>query len=188
MLSHPTLDKLQELRLTGMAKALEEQQVLSGIEELSFAERLGLLVDRELTERENRRLKMRLDKARLGQAAAIEDVDLRTPRGLDRALFAALCSCQWIAEHLNVLVTGPTGSGKSYLACALAQKACREGFSVLYHRLPRPLPDLGLAKADGRYGKLLAALARADLLGLDDWAVHPLTDVQRRDLLEILED
>jgi DNA replication protein DnaC len=188
MLSHPTLDKLQELRLTGMAKALEEQQVLSGIEELSFAERLGLLVDRELTERENRRLKMRLDKARLGQAAAIEDVDLRTPRGLDRALFAALCSCQWIAEHLNVLVTGPTGSGKSYLACALAQKACREGFSVLYHRLPRLLPDLGLAKADGRYGKLLAALARADLLVLDDWAVHPLTDVQRRDLLEILED
>src|SRR5262249_13343273 len=159
------------LRLTGMAKALAEQQAMAGIEELSFAERLGLLVDRELTERENRRLKMRLDKARLGQAAAVEEVGLRKPRGLDPALFASLCSCQWIAQPLNVLVTGPTGSGKSYLACALAQKACREGYSVLYHRLPRLLPDLALAKADGRYGKLLAALARADLLVLDDWAL-----------------
>jgi DNA replication protein DnaC len=188
MLTHPTLEKLQELRLTGMAKALEEQLQMSGLEELGFAERLGLLVDREMTERENRRLKDRLAKARLRQAAAVEDVDLRTPRGLDRAQFLALCSCQWVTEHLNVLITGPTGAGKSFLACALAQKACREGFTALYHRLPRLLSELATAKADGRYPKLLSSLARADVLVLDDWCLHPLSDSNRRDLLEILED
>lgn len=188
MLTHPTLEKLQELRLTGMIKALEEQLAMTGLEELGFVERLGLLVDRELSERENRRLKTRLEKARLRQAAAVEDVDWRTPRGLDRSLFLALCSCQWIGQHHNVLITGPTGAGKSFLACALAQKACREGFSALYYRVPRLLPELGLAKADGRYNKLLATLARTDLLVLDDWGLHPLTDGQRRDLLEILED
>jgi DNA replication protein DnaC len=189
MLIHPTLEKLQALRLTGMIKALEEQLSRSeGLEELGFAERLGLLVDREMTERENRRLKTRLEKARLRQAAAVEDVDLRTPRGLDRSLFLALCSCQWIRQHLNLLITGPTGAGKSFLACALAHKACREGFTVLYHRVPRLLAELGTARADGRYPKLLAGLARADLLVLDDWGLHPLSDSQRRDLLEILED
>ena len=188
MLSHPTLEKLQALRLTGMAKALEEQLQMSGLEELSFVERLGLLVDREMTERENRRLKDRLAKARLRQAAAVEDVDLRTPRGLDRSQFLALCSCQWVREHLNVLITGPTGAGKSFLACALAQKACREGFTALYHRLPRLLSELATAKADGRYPKLLSSLARADVLVLDDWCLHPLSDSHRRDLLEILED
>src|SRR5206468_7792040 len=170
MLIHPTLEKLQALRLTGMVKGLEEQLSMSeGLEELGFAERLGLLVDREMTERENRRLKTRLEKARLRQAAAVEDVDLRAPRGLDRALFLALCSCQWVTQHLNVLITGATGAGKSFLACALAQKACREGFTALYHRLPRLLPELATAKADGRYSKVLAGLARADVLVLDDW-------------------
>ena len=188
MLTHPTLEKLQALRLTGMAKALEEQMQMIGLEELSFAERLGLLVDREMTERESRRLKDRLAKARLRQAAAVEDVDLRTPRGLDRSLFLALCSCQWVIQHLNVLITGPTGAGKSFLACALAQKACREGFTALYHRLPRLLSELATAKADGRYPKLLSGLARVDVLVLDDWCLHPLTDSHRRDLLEILED
>ncbi len=188
MLTHPTLDKLQALRLTGMAKALEEQLQMTGLEELGFVERLGLLVDRELTDRENRRLKDRLAKARFRQAAAVEDVDLRTPRGLDRSQFLALCSCQWVTQHLNVLITGPTGAGKSFLACALAQKACREGFSALYHRLPRLLAELSTAKADGRYPKLLSSLARADVLVLDDWGLHPLTDSHRRDLLEILED
>jgi len=133
-------------------------------------------------------LKDRLAKARLRQAAAVEDVDLRAPRGLDRSLFLSLCSCQWITQHLNILITGPTGAGKSFLACALAQKACREGFTALYHRLPRLLPELATAKADGRYSKLLAGLARADVLVLDDWCLHPLTDANRRDLLEILED
>lgn len=188
MLTHPTLEKLQALRLTGMVKALEEQLQMTGLEELSFAERLGLLVDREMTERESRRLKDRLAKARLRQAAAVEDVDLRTPRGLDRSQFLALCSCQWVTEHLNILITGPTGAGKSFLACALAQKACREGFTALYHRLPRLLSELSTAKADGRYPKLLSSLARADVLVLDDWCLHPLTDSHRRDLLEILED
>jgi DNA replication protein DnaC len=188
MLTHPTLEKLQALRLTGMAKGLEEQLQMTGVEELGFAERLGLLVDREMTERESRRLKDRLAKARLRQAAAVEDVDLRAPRGLDRSLFLSLCSCQWVSQHLNVLITGPTGAGKSFLACALAQKACREGFTALYHRLPRLLPELAMAKSDGRYSKLLAGLARADVLVLDDWCLHPLTDANRRDLLEILED
>lgn len=188
MLSHPTLEKLHALRLTGMAKGLEEQLQMTGLEELGFAERLGLLVDREMTERESRRLKDRLAKARLRQTASVEDVDLRTPRGLDRALFVSLCSCQWVTQHLNILITGATGAGKSFLACALAQKACREGFTALYQRLPRLLPELALAKADGRYSKVLAGLARVDVLVLDDWGLHPLADAHRRDLLEILED
>ncbi len=188
MLTHPTLEKLQALRLTGMLKGLEEQLQMSGLDELGFAERLGLLVDREMTERENRRLKDRLAKARLRQAAAVEDVDLRMPRGLDRSLFLSLCSCQWVSQHLNVLITGPTGAGKSFLACALAQKACREGFTAAYHRVPRLLSELGTAKADGRYSKLLVNLARIEVLVLDDWGMHPLGDAQRRDLLEIMED
>ena len=188
MLTHPTLEKLQELRLSGMVKGLEEQMQMTGLEDLGFVERLGLLVDREMTERENRRLKDRLAKARLRQSAAVEDVDLRTPRGLDRSLFVSLCSCQWITQHLNVLITGKTGTGKSFLACALAQKACREGFTVAYHRVPRLLSDLGTAKVDGRYSKLLSSLSRIDLLVLDDWGLQPLVDAQRRDLLEILED
>jgi DNA replication protein DnaC len=188
MLTHPTLEKLQTLRLTGMLKGLEEQLQMTGLEELGFAERLGLLVDREITERDNRRLKDRLAKARLRHAAVVEDVDLRTPRGLDRSVFLTLCSCQWITQHLNVLITGKTGTGKSFLACALAQKACREGFTAAYHRIPRLLSELATAKTDGRYPKLLAGLARADVLILDDWCLHPLTDAYRRDLLEILED
>jgi DNA replication protein DnaC len=188
MLSHPTLEKLQTLKLTGMVKGLEEQLRMTGLEDLGFAERLGLLIDREITERENRRLKDRLAKARLRHTAAVEDVDLRTPRGLDRSVFLALCSCQWVTQHLNVLITGKTGTGKSYLACALAQKACREGFSAAYHRVPRLLAELATAKSDGRYAKVLAGVARVDVLVLDDWGLHALNDASRRDLLEILED
>jgi DNA replication protein DnaC len=188
VLTHPTLEKLQALRLMGMVKGFEEQLQMTGIDELGFAERLGLLADREATERDSRRLKDRLAKARLRQTACVEDVDLRAPRGLDRSLFVALCSCQWISQHFNVLITGKTGTGKSFLACALAQKACREGFSALYHRVPRLLSELATGKADGRYSKLLAGLARADVLVLDDFCLHPLTDAPRRDLLEILED
>jgi DNA replication protein DnaC len=188
VLSHPTLEKLHILHLTGMVKALAEQLERSDLDELGFVERLGLLVDREMTERESRRLKYRLDKSHLPSAAVAEDVDFRIQRGLDRALFLTLCSSQWIRDHLNILITGSTGSGKSFLACALAHKACRDGLSVAYHRLPRLLPELAIAKADGRYAKILANLARTDLLVLDDWGLLALTDNHRRDLLEILED
>lgn len=188
MLIHPTLELLQRLRLNGMYKALQEQLQMPDIGSLSFEERLGLLLERELTERETRRLKTRLKQAKLRENAAIEDLDYRTHRGLDRALMTRLASCQWIGEHLNVLITGPTGVGKTWIACALAQKACREGFSARYLRLPRLLQQLGIARADGSYPKLLAELARTDLLVLDDWGLTPLNDEQRRDLLEILDD
>lgn len=171
-----------------MATALQEQLQSSEVQGLSFDERLGLLVDRELTERENRRLQSLLRKAHLRQSASVEDVNYRHPRNLDRSLFSSLTSCRWVQTRHNVLITGKTGLGKTYLACALAQKACREGYSAQYLRLPRLLPDLALARADGRYGKLLGSLAKVDVLVLDDWGLAPMSDAHRRDLLEIVED
>jgi DNA replication protein DnaC len=188
MLNHPTLEKLAALKLGGMLKALEEQMQMSEATALSFEERLGLLVDREWIERENRRLSGRLAKARLRQAAALEDVDWRTPRGLDKSVVLALGSCQWIAQHQNCLITGPTGVGKSWLACALGHKACREGYSVLYLRLTRLWRELAVARGDGRYLKLLAGLSRMDLIILDDLGTEALGEAERHDLLEILED
>ncbi|MBU0483928.1 MAG: IS21-like element helper ATPase IstB [Proteobacteria bacterium] len=188
MLKHPTLDKLQALRLPGMLKALTEQQQMPDINNLGFEERLGLLVDREMTERENRRLATRLKKASLRQSASLEDLDFKSSRGLDRALILSLVACTWIARGINVLICGPTGVGKSYLACALAHKACLQGYSALYLHLPRLFEELRLAKADGRYGKLMLAYAKTDLLVLDDWGLAPMADQQRRDLLELLED
>jgi DNA replication protein DnaC len=188
MLNHPTLDKLQDLRFTGMAKALTEQMALPDIEELSFEERLGLLVDREVTEREDRRLTTRLRQAKLKQNACIEDIDFKQSRGLDKSLVLDLAQCQWIKKHLNLLITGPTGVGKTWVACALAQKACREGFTSLYLRLPRLLQELPIAKGDGTYTRLMSRLAKVDVLILDDWGLSKLIAEQRRDLLEILED
>lgn len=188
MLTQPTMDKLEALRLSGMAKALIEQREMSEIDSLGFEERLGLLVDRELTERENRRLRSRLKRARLRQAAVLEDLDYRTPRGLDKGLMASLASGRWITEHLNILITGPTGVGKSWVACALAHQACRQGHRVLYQRVPRLFHDLEMGRADGRYGKLMLQLARCDVLVLDDWGLATFTQDQRHDLLEILED
>jgi DNA replication protein DnaC len=188
MLSHPTLERLHELQLRGMARAFEEQMQMPDLGELSFAERLGLLVDREAADRESRRLARRLKEAKLRLEAAVEDLDFRIPRGLDKRLVLSLASCGWIDQRLNVLITGPTGVGKSYLACALAHKACRDGYTVLYHRLSRLLGELALARGDGRYPQLLARLGKARLLVLDDWGLEPLTDTHRRDLLEILED
>ena len=188
MLNHPTLDKLQTLRLSGMLKALSEQQQMPEINSIGFEERFGLLVDREMTERESRRLGTRLKKAKLRHSCCFEDIDFKTPRGLDKTLILSLAACSWIVRGINVLVCGPTGVGKSYLACALAHKACLEGHSVLYLRLPRLFEELRLAKADGRYGKLMLGYAKTDLLVLDDWGLTPMTDVQRRDLLELLED
>ena len=188
MLSHPTLDRLHALQLRGMARAFEEQMQMPECAELSFAERLGLLVDREAADRESRRLARRLKDAKLRQEAAIEDLDFRIPRGLDKRLVLSLAGCGWIDQHLNVLITGPTGVGKTWLACALAHKACRDGYSARYLRLPRLMQDLPIAKADGRYAKLLRDYAKADLVVLDDWGLMPMNADTRRDLLEILDD
>jgi len=188
MLNHPTLDKLHALRFTGMARALTDQMALPDIDDLSFEERLGLLIDREMTEREDRRLQTRLRQAKLKQNACIEDIDFKQSRGLDKSLILDLAQCEWIKRHLNLLITGPTGVGKTWVACALAQKACREGFTSLYLRLPRLLQELPIAKGDGTYARLLARLAKVDVLILDDWGLSKLIAEQRRDLLEILED
>lgn len=188
MLRHATLDQLAELKLHGMAKAFEEQLSMSDVAELSFEERLGLLVEREATERAARRLTARLRKAKLREQAAIEDIDFRARRGLDKRQILRLASCQWVADHLNVLVTGKAGVGKTFLACALGHKACREGYSVLYLRLPRLFRALAIARADGSYEKLLRSYARTDLIILDDWGLAPIGATERRDLLEILED
>jgi len=188
MLTNPTIEKLQDLRLTGMQSAYHEQRESSQYESLTFDERFGLIVDREHTERHNRRLTTRLRKAKLRLTASLEDIDYRQPRGLDKGLLLSLANCDWIRQHHNCIITGPTGAGKTYLACALGHKACREGFTVQYRRLPRLFQDLALAKGDGRYPKLLTALAKTDLLILDDWTTALLTDEQRRDLLEITED
>lgn len=189
MLTHPVADKLRELNLEGMAKALEEQRQSDLYDPMSFEERLALMVDREATERDNRRLSRRLRNAKLRYPeACIEDLNLKLPRSLDRSVIQQLASCQWVRNAYNVFITGATGVGKTYLACALAQKACREGFDSLYLRTTPLFQDLALAKADGRYKRLLAGLARERLIILDDWGLAPLGDEQRRDLLEIVED
>jgi DNA replication protein DnaC len=188
MLTHPITDKLQQMKFYGMLTAFEEQMQMADIEKITFQDRLALLVDREMTVRENRRLKTRLRKAKLREDACIEDVDFRHPRGLDKSLFISLADCRFIKEHNNVLIIGPTGVGKTYLACALAQNACRNGYTALYFRLPRLLHDLSIAKADGRYSNLLKSIARTDLLVLDDWGLSKFVKEQRYDLLEILED
>ena len=188
MLAHPTSEKLVTLGLAGMAKALDEQRRSPAIETLSFEERLGLLVDREAAERDARRLVTRLKFAALRQSACVEDLDLRTPRGLDRAVIAHLVEGRWIDRAENLLVTGATGLGKSWIACALGHKACRDGRSVLYHRVPRLFEQLAIARGDGRYARLLKTITRVDLLILDDWGLAALTAGERRDLLEILED
>lgn len=188
MMHHPTLDKLQKLKLTGMINALQDQQSHADINRMSFEERLGLMVDRELTERDNRRMQTRLRSAKLKQNTALEDTDFKRPRGLDRSLILKLADCKWVAEHLNILITGPTGIGKTWLACALAHKACREGYSSYYVRLPRLLQELDMGRADGRYGKMMINLAKANVLVVDEWGLAILTDQHRRDLLEILDD
>jgi DNA replication protein DnaC len=188
MLTHPIIEKLQMMKFYGMRKAFEDQLQMADIDKFSFEERFGLIVDREKTEREDRQLKTRLRKAGLRLAASIEDIDFDHPRGLDKGLILSLASCQWLKANHNVFITGPTGVGKSYLACALAQKACRQGYSALYLRLPKLFADLGLAKGDGRYAKLLSTLAKTNLLVLDDWGLSKLNKEQQRDFLEIIED
>ena len=188
MLAHPTQERLLTLGLTGMAKALDEQRRQPDIAVLAFEERLALLLDRETMERENKRLVTRLRFAALRQEAVVEDVDLRAARGLDRALFQKLATGDWIDRKQNLLIVGPAGVGKSWIACALGHKACRDNRSVAYHRVPRLLEALALARGDGRYARLLKAISRVQLLILDDWGLAPLTGEQRRDLLEIMDD
>lgn len=183
-----SIEKLSRMRLYTMADALEEQLRQPSLQELSFDERIAMLIDREWIARENRKLKRRLKIARLKQQASIEDTDFRHPRGLDKSVMLTLSSCNWITNHQNVIITGQTGIGKSYLAEALAQKACREGFTALFYRSPRLFSDLAIARGDGSYGKLLGKLAKMDLLIVDDWGLSILDDAERRDFLEIMED
>ena len=188
MLIHPTAERLRALGLAAMADALVELQNAPDAAELTREDWLGLLVDREATSRDNKRLARRLREARLRQAAVVEDVDFRAPRGLDRALFQKLASCEWVRDHHHLVVVGPTGIGKSWLACALGHKACREGFSVLYKRATRLFSDLTQARGEGRLPRLLTTLERIRLLIVDDWGPEPLNAEQRRDLLEIVDD
>ena len=188
MLLEPTLTRLRELRLTGMADALEEQQAVPDVQSLSFEDRLVLLVEREATVREDRRLTRLLRQAKLRLPATIEDLDFRSPRGLDRSLILRLASSDWIRNHKVVLITGATGTGKTYLACALAQAACRQGLSSRYLRLTRLIEDMALARADGSYPKLMNRLQKTDLLAIDDYGLAPLNPIERRDLLEVIED
>jgi DNA replication protein DnaC len=188
MLTHPTLEQLHALGLHGMAKAFKELDGNPEARALEHAEWLALLLEHESTLRRQKRFETRARAARLRQSASIEDVDYRASRGLDRALFRKLVTCEWIRTRRNLIITGPCGVGKSWLACALGHKACKEDLSVLYHRVPRLFAALVLARGDGRYAKLLRSIGRAKLLILDDWGPETLSPEQARDLLEIVED
>ena len=188
MLTHPTIEKLQALHLTAMAHAFEQQRGSSQHAELSFEDRFGLLVETEWTAREQRRLVQRLRHAKLRYPACLEDVDFATPRGLAREVVLSLGTGGWIRDHHNVLITGPTGIGKSWLACAFVQSACRQGCTATYVRMPRLLHELAVSRGDGSYARLLARFAKLDLLAIDDWLLAALTDAERRDLLEVIED
>lgn len=185
MLTIPTLERLRELKFHGMAKSFEEQLRSSGSEDLNFEERLSLMVDQEMTERENRRLKSRLRQAKLRQQACMEDIDYRHSRRLDKSLMMSLKSCKWVRENLNVIITGPTGAGKSFIACALGHRACMEGYRSTYFRAPRLFHELAVARRDG---KMMNAIAKSHLLIIDDWGLSALTEPEQRDLLEILEE
>ncbi len=188
MLIHPTIDKLNNMRLTGMAKGFRAQMENPEIHNLPFEDRLALIVDMEFMERENRQLATRLNGAKLRQNAVLEDLDTKASRGIDRALLASLATCQWVKRRHNLLITGPTGVGKTWLACALSHTACRQGITAVYHRLPALMQDLDLARHDGRYKKAMRALAKTELLVLDDLGIAPLSAEQLRDLLEIIDE
>lgn len=189
MLAEPTIEKLKTLHLYTMANAWIAQRSDPASQELDFDTRLGLIIEAELLARDNKRVAKLLRDAKLRiPGACIEDVDYAPKRELDRALLKQLATGRWIADKKNVLVTGMTGVGKTYIACALAQQACRQGMRALYRRVPRLFDELALARADGTYTRLLSRFARIDVLILDDWGLAPLTDAQRRDVLEIIED
>jgi len=183
-----TMEKLMAMKLHGMAQAYDEQRQQSQITDLSFDERLAMLIDRQWIWKEDRALTARLKYAQLKQAACLEDIDYRSPRGLSRALLDQLASGEWIRHHHSCLITGPTGAGKSFVACALAHKACREGYRALYYYIPKLFRELDIAQADGSLTSLLKKLAKVDLLLIDDWGLSPLSADQYRLFLEILDD
>lgn len=187
MLLQVTIEKLYEMRLVGMAKALEHQLTLQDCHDLSFEDRLGLIVDQELTYRENRKLAVRLKGANL-KKACIENINYKKQRGLEKSTVKQLATCDWVRQKRNVLVHGPTGIGKTYVCCALAHQSCQHGFTALYERVPRLVHSLMVARADGSYRKLLAKLAKIDVLILDDFGIQTLVDDSARDLLEVIDD
>jgi len=187
MLNNPSLEKLRALRLTGMAEALQDQ-LNKPLPDLDFESRLGFLIEREWLLRENRKTTRRLSQAKLQQPACIENLDFKHPRGLNKAAIMELAQGQWIRQHLNLLITGPTGCGKTYLACAFAHRACLTGFTSRYYRLPRLWNELKISRANGTYGSWLSQLAKIDILILDDWGLVSPDGDQCRDLLEILDD
>lgn len=188
MLNQPTLEKLQTMKLHGMADAFRTQLETADTSQLSFEERFAMLVDQQWLWKENRALARRLRAARLKERGVIEDIDYQHPRGLDRKLIRTLASSEWVRQHQNLLLIGPTGIGKTWLGCALAQKACRDGFTILHKRSPELFRDLAVAHVDGSFGRLLTKLARIDILVLDDFAMAPLKDSERRDFLELCDD
>lgn len=188
MLIHQTLDRLHQMKLTGMARAIADQMEKTDFNDYSFEERLGLLVEYEWTYRQNKRLAILLKQAKLRLDACVEDINYVHPRGLDRGLMKSLATCQWLNDHHNVIITGPTGIGKTFIACALANAACRLAFTARYYRLPRLLQDMALARADGTYPRVLSRLAKTDLLILDEWGMASFNDMQGRDLLELVDD
>jgi DNA replication protein DnaC len=188
MLTEQTIEKLYHMKLNGMAEAFKEQLQQPDITDLSFQERLSLLVDRQWTWKEERRMRRLLSNARLKINACIEDIDYRAPRGVEKSLILQLASCDWIRYAHNVIITGPTGVGKSYLACALANRACRMGYSAFYIRIPKLFQDLAIGKADGSYTKIMNKLSKSKVLVLDDLGLAPMSAQERRDLLEVIED
>jgi DNA replication protein DnaC len=188
MLTEQTLDKLYTMKLTGMAEAFKEQLQHPSPNPLSFEDRFGLLVDRQWTWKEEGRIKRLLQGAKLKINACIEDIDYKSPRGIDRSIIMSLSSCDWIKKQHNVIITGPTGAGKTFLACALANKACRDGYRTFYIRAPKFYYQVALAKADGSYTTLMKKFLKTHLLLIDDFGLAPMADSERRDLLEVIED
>lgn len=188
MLIQQTLSQLQTLKLTGMAEALRQQLSQPELQALSFDERFSLLVDREVLQRDNRRLSRLLSAAKLRFNACVEDIDYRHPRRLQKSHMAQLATGDWLRRHQNLAITGPTGTGKTWLACALGNQACRQAFTVRYTRLPRLVEQLRIAHGDGTYPRLMTQLGKIELLILDDWGMQKLQPTQRQDLMEVIED
>ena len=188
MLMEQTLEKMNAMKLAGMTEALRQQLGSAQHSKLSFDERIGLLVDAEWLAREQKRLKTRLHAAKLRYPASLEDVDFKQPRGLDRQVVLSLGNCSFVQSRQNLVITGPTGIGKSYLASAFVERACRRGHKATYVRLPRLLQELAVARGDGSYARILDRLAKIELLAIDDWLLAPLRDSERRDLVEVIED